>query len=267
VPPGWLSHTAVLDDALDALVETWLSLAKRLQEDGQKVTLVLRARGDDGEFRDDVIPCTRGNHAQQLDAGARAEWQGDASIEAVLASAAQTHSFDMNGGGLGGGSFDSAVIVSMRLEAPGKLHTGASEHTWVYLHPRDALGPPPPTSFELWLNYDGIKRSGLAALARFFVLPYPAGSDDNGVQARLKNLERKLEDRTHRIELRRHVERAGDVALTALMHSEDAVYRVELMGNHQRLRGLKGVTKHRQLKSKAMGTHAEPNGGERRAAS
>ncbi|HEY4220335.1 MAG TPA: DUF58 domain-containing protein, partial [Myxococcota bacterium] len=238
VPQAWLAHTAVLDDALDLLVESWLSLAKKLTEDGQKVTLVIRARGDDGNHHTEVLSCTNGNHAAQLDAGARAEWQGDASIEAVLDEAASDHA---------NGSFDSAVIVSMRLDAP--AHAGPSfgalgvrETTWVYMHPRDALGPPPRSSFDLWLDFDDTGRTGLAALARFFVLPYPAGSDDNGLRARLRHLEKRLEDRAHRVELRRDVERAGDQAIGALLRSGDAVYRVELVDGRHRLRGLKGTT-------------------------
>lgn len=253
VPPAWLSHTAILDDALDALVESWLSLAQRLTEDGQKVTLVLRARGDDGELHNEVIPCSRGNHAMQLDAGARAQWQGDAPIEFVLDAIAADPQFAAVA--QNEGAFDSAVIVTMRLEAPGTLRTGAKEHTWVYLHPRDALGPPPPSAFNLWMNYDGEKRTGLAALSRFFLLPHPAGSDENGFGARVKDLERRLDDRTRRIELGRHIQLAGDEALTALLRSEDAVYRVESVAGRNRLRGLKGVTKRARLKP-AYGTSA-----------
>ncbi len=249
VPTGWLSHAAVLDEALDGLVECWLSLAQKLIEDGQSVTLVLRARTDEGDgMRTEVIPCTRGNHAHQLDAGARAEWQDGVSIEAVLDEAAREHHLE---------AFDAAVVVSMRLDVPAHKIAGAHETTWVYLHPRDALGPPPPSAFDVWLSFDGEERKGLKALSRLFLLPYPAGSDDNGWRARMKHLEARLEDRTHRVELRRDVERAGDAALTALMHSEDAVYRVELCDGRCRLRGLKGVTRRARLAgqgTRAVGT-------------
>jgi hypothetical protein len=66
----------------------------------------------------------------------------------------------------------------------------------------------------------------------------------------VKHLEKRLEDRTHRVELRRDVERAGDAAVTALMRSEDAVYRMELDNGRLRLRGLKGVTARPQLQGK-----------------
>ena len=41
------------------------------------------------------------------------------------------------------------------------------------------------------------------------------------MSSRMKHLEKRLEDRNHRVELRRHVELAGDAALTALLRSED----------------------------------------------
>jgi uncharacterized protein (DUF58 family)/TM2 domain-containing membrane protein YozV len=227
VPESWLHHTVVLDDALDALTESWLSIAQKLLQDGQQVTLAVRARGDDGESRTEIIHCTRTNHGQLLDVGARVEWQGDAAIEAVLKDV---------------GAFDSCVVVSMRLEAPPPIEC-AKETTWIYLHPHDALGPPPPSAEETWRNFDGEKRSGLRALARYVQLPYPAGSDDNALRTRIADYERKLEDRAHRVELRRLVERAGDQAITSLLHGDAAVYRVELLEGRVRLRGLKGPKK------------------------
>jgi uncharacterized protein (DUF58 family) len=231
VPENWLHHTVVLDDALDALTESWLSIAQRLMEDGQKVTLVVRARSDDGAFKDEIVACTKTNHAQLLDVGARVEWQGDAPIESVLQSVAARKASDA--------VFDSCVVVTMRLEPPPQVDC-ARETTWIYLHPHDALGPPPPEAQEIWRDFDGEKRTGIKALARYVQLPYPAGSDDNSLRSRISHLERRLEDRAHRVELRRLVERAGDRAITALLASEDAVYRVELLDGRVRLRGLKG---------------------------
>ena len=243
VPHSWAHHTAVLDDALDALVESWLGVAQRLVEDGQRVTLLVRARSEDGAFHDDVLSLNRSNHALALDAGARAEWQTDAPIEAVLEAAAQEHQLE--------GTFDTAVIVSMRLEAPPARVLGARDLTWIYLHPRDALGAEPPSALDTWLHFDG-ERKGLRILERLLLLPHPAGSDDNSVGERLRDLERRLQDRAHRVELRREVQRAGDAAIGALLHGESAVYRVELTdGGGRRLRGLKGQSRKRRLASAA----------------
>ena len=83
VPPDWLDHTAVIDDALDSLAEAWLSIAQRLTSQGEKVTLLLVARAEDGTLRPEIVPAS-GNHAHALDAGARAEWQSHYRIEDVL---------------------------------------------------------------------------------------------------------------------------------------------------------------------------------------
>lgn len=239
VPPSWAHHGAVLADALDALVESWLSVAQRLTEDGQRVTLLVRARGEDGVFCDEVLALHRSNHGSALDMGARVEWQTEAPIEAVLDGAAAEHHLD--------GSFDTAVVVSMRLEPPPARVLGARELTWIYLHPRDALGEEPPSALDTWLHFDG-KRRGLRLLERFFLLPHPAGSDDNSLRARARDLERRLEEREHRLALRHEVQRAGDVAIKSLLQSESAVYRVELLeGGMRRLRGLKGLTRKGRL--------------------
>ena len=69
VPAYWLDHTEVLDDALDALVEAWLAIGQRLTSQGEKVTLVLVARAEDGALRPELV-ASRASHAHALDAGA-----------------------------------------------------------------------------------------------------------------------------------------------------------------------------------------------------
>src|SRR6185369_13443816 len=115
VPQDWLDHTAVLDDALDALVEAWLSLAQRLVSQGEKVTLLLVARGDDGALRPELIAGSGGNHAHALDAGARAEWQATFPIEHVLDFGVH---LGAQASASGEAAFDNAIVVTMRLGPP-----------------------------------------------------------------------------------------------------------------------------------------------------
>jgi hypothetical protein len=255
VPPSMAHHTAVLEDALDALVESWLSLSQRLLEDGRQVTMVVRARGEDGHLHDEQVHCHRANHRELLDLGARVEWQSDRPIEEVLASVSP--SAPALQGAL---RFDSVVVVSTRLTPPPPLPM-ASSATWIYLHPRDALGPPPKTAYQLWRDHDGVERRGLRALARFIALPHPAGSDDNSLLLRMRRLDQVWEERQHQVELRRLIGVAGDRAWQAMIAGDAAAYRVEL-GPKTRLLGVKGRTRAEQSSATAAadGTRAARGG-------
>jgi uncharacterized protein (DUF58 family)/TM2 domain-containing membrane protein YozV len=242
VPADWLDHTAVLDDALDALAEAWLSLAQRLVAQGEKVTLLLVARGEDGAIRPELVSASEGNHAHALDAGARAEWQAGFPIEDVL-----DFGIRQQGPGQvppGEIAFDNAIVVTMRLAAP-PMPRVARETTWVYFDPEAALGPPPRPIFETWLDFDdtGRKATARELLERALFLPHPAGGEENGFLARVRHLERRLEDRAHRIALRQRAALAGQQALKGLLALPDAVYRLDLADGQHRLVGLKGSTR------------------------
>lgn len=242
VPRDWLDHTAILDDALDSLVEAWLAIGQRLALQGEKVTLVLVARAEDGTLRQESVAVSSSNHAHSLDAGARAEWQTKFPIEVVLDGAAREAS-DARGATAAGGStpFDNAIVITMRLAAP-VLPQVARETTWVFYDPDDALGTPPRKVLDTWMDFDETGRSfELRELARRAIfLPYPVGADENGFFARMKALERRLEDRAHRLALRRLAIEIGRRALAGLLASPDAVYRLEVHDGHLRLVGLKG---------------------------
>jgi hypothetical protein len=238
VPPDWLDHTAVLDDALDALVEAWLAVGQRLVEQGEKVSLLLVDRAEDGTLRPEILPANA-NHAHALDAGARAEWQATIPIEDVL-----DYGVRMGGPpGKGGDAvpFDNAIVVTMRLAAP-RLPQVARETTWVHYDPDTALGPPPPSTFLTWLDFDDTGRKPTAGelLKRALLLPHPAGGEENGISARMKHLEKRLRDRDHRIALRARAVDAGRYALQALLALPDAVYRLDIVSGQHRLVGLKG---------------------------
>jgi uncharacterized protein (DUF58 family)/TM2 domain-containing membrane protein YozV len=242
VPADWLDHTAVLDDALDALVEAWLAVGQRLAAQGEKVTLLLVARAENGALEPELVP-SRGNHAHALDAGARAEWQAMIPIEDVL---------DFGVRRAGGGAdasgedaaFDNAIVVTMRLAAP-QMPRVARETTWVYYDPDAALGPPPRGIMLTWLDFDDTGRQMTAGevLRRAIFLPHPAGGEENGLSARMKHLERRLQDRAHRIALRARAVAAGSWALRGLLALPDAVYRLEVVDGQHRLVGLKGSSR------------------------
>jgi len=241
VPADWLDHTAVLDDALDALVEAWLAVAQRLVSQGEKVTLLLVNRAEDGGLRPELVSASTGNHAHALDAGARAEWQAQIPIEDVL-------DYGVRHGGLGQpaapgeeAAFDNAIVVTMRLTAP-QLPRVSRETTWVYYDPEAALGPPPRGVMLTWLDFDDTGRTATAKeiLRRLLFLPHPIGGEENGWRARIKHLERRLEDRAHRLALRQRAAAAGRSALQGLLGLPDAVYRLEIAAGQHRLVGVKG---------------------------
>jgi hypothetical protein len=242
VPKDWLDHTAVIDDALDALVEAWLSLGQRLVSQGEKVTLLLVARAADGELRPELVPASSGNHAHALDAGARAEWQATFPIEDVL-------DFGVRQDGRGAvppeeTAFDNAIVVTMRLGTP-PLPRVARETTWVHYSPDVALGPPPRSVMLTWLDFDDTGRtaSAGAVLRRALFLPHPVGGEENGFFPRMKHLETRLEERAHRLALRARASAAGQQALQGLLALPDAVYRLEVVDGQHRLVGLKGSTR------------------------
>ena len=239
VPPDWLDHTAVLDDALDAIVEGWLTLGPRLVEQGEKVTLLLVDRAEDGTLRPEILPANA-NHAHALDAGARAEWQATIPIEDVLDYGVRMGGPPVAAGGVAV-PFDNAIVVTMRLAAP-RLPQVARETTWVHYDPDTALGPLPPSTFQTWLDFDDTGRKPTAGelFKRALLLPHPAGGEENGVSARMKHLEKRLRDGDHRIALRARAVDAGRYALQALLALPDAVYRLEIVSGQHRLVGLKG---------------------------
>lgn len=257
VPPDWLDHTGVIDDALDACVEAWLAVGQRLVEQGEKVTLLLVNRAEDGTLRPEIVAASS-NHAHALDAGARAEWQSTFRIEDVLDYGVRGLAQD-RAAPREDVSFDNAIVVTMRLMPP-NMPRVARETTWVVYDPNDALGPPPRTPMQLWVDYDDTGRtlSFKEVVKRMFLLPFPVGAEENGLLSRMKHLERRMEDRAHRLALRQSAVWAGRQALNAMLAQPDAVYRLESTGGRLRLVGMKGSARGARQVDVHQGQRAVP---------
>jgi uncharacterized protein (DUF58 family) len=112
----------VLADALDHLVEVWLSLARALTERGESVTLVLPT--GDRQRPVEALACRSGTQPRWRDLGARASWQSVTDL---------THLAE----GLSDREF--LVVVTART-APLPADAQRLHATWVFL----PLGPELP---------------------------------------------------------------------------------------------------------------------------
>ncbi len=226
VPKAWLSRTEVIDDLMDALVDVWVSTADQLIKAGEHVTMVAALRGEDGVLRREAIDCSKGQRPKWLDAGARAAWQSEIGV------------FDL---------FDEdetpedafMIVLTSRLEPVPPDPLPGRRTTWIYLHPSDTIGPPQPSTFDLWLNWqDKPKMSSLEQILRFVQLPHPAGSDENGFGPRFNHWRRRLARRNKRAFIRQEVLKAGERAFGAMLARPDVVYRMQVHPDHYKLIGI-----------------------------
>lgn len=211
-----LADSVGVEEILDRLVETWISLAKELTERGDRVTMVAMARDEEGAMKVELLRCSKGGHARWQDLGARVSWQGEADIPRLLEeSGDNTH----------------AVVVSSRFAAPvGEL--GELDLTWVFLPPQDALGD------EDLSLVGALGGSRLRALSWLALLPFPAGSDENGFFAQLRILRGTAERLAARRRLRSVAKAQGNRTLAALVGRGDTVYRLEPGAAGHRLVGV-----------------------------
>ncbi|MFO0647607.1 MAG: DUF58 domain-containing protein [Polyangiales bacterium] len=156
VNPGEESDL-VLGDALDHLVEVWLSLARALTERGENVTLVL-ATGD-AEKPFEEIECRRGAQARWREVGARATWQTRTDFHQAAAAGDR-------------GLF--IVVVTARFSPlPPLPQPQGAWLTWVFLPMVEELPGPVP----------GVDRFGGHKPLDAFLQPFPPGAEENGIAA------------------------------------------------------------------------------------
>lgn len=219
LPAGRMLEDAVgLEEVLDQLVETWISLAKELTERGDKVTLIAAARGSRGETVAESVACGRGGHLRWQDLGARVIWQGAFEIPTLLATL---------------GDDQHAVVVSSRFQTPPPVQTG-HKLTWIFLPPHRALGDSDPTLLET------LAGTPLRAFSYLFRLPYVAGADENGFLAQLQTVRYHRARLAARQRLRAYARAYGEQVFRALIAQGAVVYRLEPQAGAYRLVGVSG---------------------------
>jgi uncharacterized protein (DUF58 family) len=226
VPKEWLSRVDVIDDLLDGLVDVWVSMADELLKRGEHVTLVAALPDAQGNVTRQAIACGSNNRAAWIDAGARAMWQSELEVFKLFDPEDTPQEAFM-------------VVLTSRLAAVPPDPLPGRRTTWIYLHPRDTLGPPPPDTWTLWLDWQDRGAVGeLDKLRRFVQLPHPASSDENALVRRWKHWRKRKAKRDRRVWIYEQVRRGGDVAFGSLLSRPDVVYRMEVLGDRYRLVGV-----------------------------
>lgn len=218
LPRGRMLDDAVgVEEVLDRLVETWISLAKELVSRGDRVTLACVARQASGEVKIEVHPAQKGGHVRWQDLGARVLWNGMHELGDLLKEAGdQTH----------------GVVVSSRFQAAPPEPFGGESLTWVYLPPEKALGEKDPGLLEaLWGTKTG-------AFMWLFRLPFAVGSDENAFFAQLSIFRAQAGRLNARNRLRLLAKRDGTRIFNQLVQRGDAVYRLETGSGTHRLVGV-----------------------------
>ncbi|MBN2797853.1 MAG: DUF58 domain-containing protein [Deltaproteobacteria bacterium] len=220
LPKGKMLNAAHgADDILDALVDAWLGTARTLIERGDKVTLVAALQDHEGAIHVERLAARKGQSARWQDMGARALWQGQYDLAETLQEVGDT----VHG-----------VVVTARFTAPAPELQAGQTLTWLFMHPRDALGASEPH----WVGQ--IIGSDWRALLWPFILPHPAGSEDNAIPRRLADLWHRWSLYEARQTLRRAARYRADHTLQQLLTRGDAVYRLERTPRAIRLVGLQG---------------------------
>jgi uncharacterized protein (DUF58 family) len=150
--PGRLSQASeVLADALDLLVEGWLSMARSLMQKGERVTLVVATPNEDGNVVLRVLPAKNGEIVRWRSVGADVTWQSEWPPDR-LANELATR-----------GLSAEAVWVSSVLH-PLPVPTSGPQMSVIWVEPRD--------------NEKAARKDRTAA-QRFFAYAFPSGADDN----------------------------------------------------------------------------------------
>ena len=191
----------VLGDALDRLVELWISLARALAERGESVQLAV-ATGDP-KRPTESLELARGAQPRLLELGSRVQWQSATDFQPVA-------------DGLERGQ--SMVVVTARfLPLPSLPPPAAGAVTWVFLPVADEV----PTA---------LPRRAVDKLLAFFTQPFAPGAEENALLASAQrgNARRRLETvRAHTA----HLTADGSAAAEATLRARgEPFYRVSRSG-------------------------------------
>ncbi len=218
LPAGRMLDDAVgVEEVLDKLVETWISMAKELVDRGDRVTLVCAARNQQGALCVEVLQATKGGHVRWQDLGARVIWQGRWDMPALMKEA---------------GSDTHGVIVSSRFLAPPPGGFEGATLTWIYLPPEKALAGKDPSLLQ------ALAGTPLNAFLWLFRLPFPVGSDENGFFAQFRIFREQAGRLAARKRLRLVAQRDGQRVLAQILGRGDTVYRLDTGQGTHRLVGI-----------------------------
>ena len=207
LPAGRMLEDAVgVEEVLDHVVETWISLAKELVERGDRVSLAAVARSEKGELGVELLACQKGGHSRWQDLGARVCWQGRYELTELLDQVGK----DMH-----------AVVVSSRFQSPPPAPFSGQSLTWVWLPPQHALGPKDPGLLEV------LAGTPARAFLYLFLLPGPAGSDENSLAAQFRHFQYHSSRLNARARLRQYAQMYGERVYKELVSRGDTVYRLE----------------------------------------
>ncbi len=250
VPPAWLERTEIIDNLLDALVDVWISTADRLIKQGEHVSLVAALHNEEGTLQREDVVCHKGARPRWLDAGARAAWQSKMDVFDLFKEddATPEEAF--------------MVVLTSRLSPIPPDPLPGRRTTWIYLHPKDTIGPPPPGAFELWLNWnDASELSEFDKLLRFVQLPHPAGSDENALGKRVSHFRQRMARRDKHAFIQKEVVKAGERAFSGMLSRPDVVYRMKVNPGHYTLVGVSngGDGPTRDISEPGGGTQSAPD--------
>lgn len=210
-----------VEEVLDRLVETWISLAAELKADGEKVTLVAVADDGRGGLQIEQMDANRTPTPKWQDLGARVRWQSQIDLPDLLEDVGP----DVHG-----------VAMSARFQAPPPEPFPGQRLSWIYYPPDEALGPNEP---PLWQHLVGPgPGAGKRLAAAFFKLPYPAGSDENAFFAQIRGVFRERKLYSARQRLRALARGRGRSILSNLVARGDVVYRLEPGPHRHRIIGM-----------------------------
>ncbi|MDB4930005.1 MAG: hypothetical protein JWM10_2489 [Myxococcaceae bacterium] len=156
----------VLGDALDRLVELWISLARALVERGESVQLAVAT--DDPARPVESLDLARGAQPRLVELGSRVQWQSETDFDRAAAGAEQGQAM--------------VVVTARFLPLPPLPPPAAGAVTWVFLPVADEI----PTA---------LPRRAVDKLLAFFTQPFAPGAEENALlaSARRGNARRRLE--------------------------------------------------------------------------
>lgn len=184
LPPQLDGTSHHVQDALDMLVEGWLSLARALVERGEKVTLVVAVWNGVGyEVRS--LPAKRAEMSRWRSLGSEVRWQSVISPAHVAAMHQSTR----------------------QGAAPSRLKP-ASSMLWASAGFTPVPPPEGPDGCVVWVDaaaFSILPKKERGFFRRFLAYPFPTGSDENRLKLGALFAAKKPEAWTL-AELRRHVD-------------------------------------------------------------